>query len=420
MISGRNIKTQNTLFTSTQKYLNWFTFFSVFPLIKIAGMSITFPLFIMIAFIYLKKGKKLFRITQWTDLFLVLFLTFVFISWILQEETFRDRSLFSIFKLMVQYSYWVTVALFIKTWIYEYDFYKISRSIFWAVVASTLYYVFLNPVHFIFAPNEYAYAVVVAMPIGYYYVMRRFSSTVVLLISAGIVLGVLYSGSRAGTTLTLFEIVLLLGLGKKSMKKFTMIALLLMVPLTPVAWVVLDKSNITSIKYQVADMLEDYSPKIAYTLRMEENVFDRDKSWLIRELMWQKGKLIFEKHPFFGVGPGNFTKYYADINPAEVSSWLNTRSIEGYNRVSSQNSYLMILAENGVFALASILIVFFIILVKGFYYLRTLKDNAEIYIYIPFIATLAYSIILVTTMGTLFWFVLGLALTLTQRKRHLS
>lgn len=418
MTSTNNTVTQNNFFASNQKYLNWFVFFSVFPLINIVGISITFFIFLIIAYKFLRQKKKLFKITQYTDIFLLLFLFFVFIAVMLTEESFRDRSIFSIFKLMIQYVYWVILALFIKTWIYEFDFYRLSRVIFFALLASIVYYVTLNPFYEVFYSNSFAYVIVTAMPLAFYYLMKRFSISVILLISAGFVMGVLFSGSRTGTALTVFELMLLLSLGSKQLKKASMIIGVVFIPIALVLFISLDQSNIKQMKYGLADLLEDYSPKIAHTLRMEENVLNRDKGFLQRKLMQQKTEKIFYEYPFFGVGPGNFTKYYVELDIASISHWLKG-SEKRYNRRSAQNSYFLILAENGIFSFVSILIVFLIIVWKGFYYVNTFKNNAEIYMYIPFIALLLYSFILVTTMGTLFWFLLGLALTLTQHKRYI-
>jgi O-antigen ligase len=413
------IENNTNFIKSTEIYLYLFIIFSIIPLIKIAGISITFPLFLMIAVTFLKHKKKLFKITQWTDIFLILFLIFVFISWILQEDTYKDRTLLSIVKLMIQYSYWVVVALFIKTWIYQYDFYKLSRTFFYATVASIIYYITLNHIYLVFYPNVLAYTVVATVPIGYYYVMKRFSIFVASLISLGVIFGVMLSGSRTGTILSILEMILIFSLGSVRLKKISLVGIVFAIPMSIVMYMSLDQTSIQEGKYVLADMIEDYSPKIAHTLRMEENVLERDKSLLIRKLMIQKGEKIFEEHPLFGVGPGNFARYYVELDIVGISHWLHGTE-EKYNMRSSQNSYLMILAENGIFALSCLLIVFFLILKKGFNYIKTFENNAEVYVYIPFLTLLFYGVILVTTMGTLFWLILGLALTVTDRQRKLS
>jgi len=410
---------QTDLFASTQKYLNWLVFFSVFPLIKIAGISITFFIFLMIAYTFIKQKKKLFKITTYADIFLILFLVFVAIGAVLSEESFREREVFSIFQLTIQYVYWVVLALFIKTWIYEYDFYKLSRVILVAAIVSVVYYLFFNRFYSIYAPNAFAYVIVTVMPLGFYYVMQRFSLPVAMLIGAWFVVGVLFSESRTGLVLTIVELLLLFGLSSRRMKEVALGFTALLIPLMVLFAVSYDEAKMDSAKYALADMIEDYSPKIAHTLRMKENVLERDKSWLIRELMLQKGERIFEEHPFFGVGVGNFMYYSASLDIRGVSHWLHEDE-ENYNQRSSQNSYLMILAEDGIFALVSIMIVLVMIVWRGFYYVRTFRESAEIYVYVPFVTLLFYGVVLVTVQGSLFWVVLGFALTLIQRKKQLS
>jgi len=399
--------------------VEWLVFFSIFPLINIAGISITFYIFMIIAYIFTKNQKKLFKISTYVDLVLIMFLIFVGIGAVFSEESFRDRSPISIGVLMMQYVYWVIVALYVKTWIYEYDFYKLSRVVFWAAAVSSFYYAFLNSSYLVFSPNAFAYTIVVALPIGFYYVMRRYSFWLAALIGVGLVMAVLYSGSRTGTLLVGIELLLILSLSSKKFKITSLLFGAVLLPFILLSETLIEYEDMVSFKYEMADILEDYSPKIAHTLRMEENVMERDKSWLIRELMIQKGELIFEEHPFFGVGLGNFMFYRADLDIAKVSAqWLHENE-DNYNTRSSQNSYLLILAEDGIFALISIVIVFFIILWNGFYYLWRFRNTAEIYIYIPFIALLFYGVILVTVQGAMFWILLGLAMTLTQHKRHL-
>ena len=319
----------------------------------------------------------------------------------------------------MQYVYWVVLALFIKTWIYKFDFYKLSRVFFFTIVISIIYYVTLNPFYIIFYPNEIAYNIVLSIPLAYYYILKRFSIPLVLLITLGFVMGILFSGSRTGTTLVIIELILLLSLGSNKLKKFSMILFVLTIPVIMILFISLDSSAIKNLKHGMADVLQDYSPKIAHTLRMKENIMERDKSLLMRKLQIQKGERIFEKHPFFGVGPGNYTYYYSSLDIMGVSHWLH-RSERSYNQKSSQNSYLMILAEDGIFALTSILIIFIIIVWKGFYYVKTFENNAKIFIYIPFIALIFYGFILVTVQGALFWLLLGLTMTLTKHQKQLE
>lgn len=408
----------DSFFQNNQKYLDWFAFFSVFYLVKIAGISITFFLFLAIAYIFLKNNKKLFIITGYVDIFLILFLIFVLISAILSEESYDGRGIFSILKLSIQYIYWVILALFIKTWIHRFDFLQLSKMIFFATIIAIVYYATLNPFYTIYYPNSFAYTIVVSAPLSFYYMIKTFSFKTIIFISMIFILGMLFSGSRSGSALLIAELILLMSLGNTKIKKIIYTIIVLLIPIVIIISMSITQTNINNFKYSLADNIEDISPKIAHTLRMEENLMERDKSMLIRFVQIQKGERIFEKHPFFGVGIGNFTHYYIQLDILSVSHWLKDDQARE-NRRSSQNTYLKIIAEAGILALISLLIVFAFIMIKGFKYLFLVSKNRERIIYIPFMALIFYGFVLVTIQGALFWLLLGLSLTLTQHEKKL-
>lgn len=411
---------QAIAFAKTQWLLELFIFFSIVPLIKIAGISITFYIFLAIIFVFLRKKIQLFKMTSYGEIFLLLFLFFVILSGVFAEDDFfRQRGQFSIIKLMIQYAYWVFVALIIKTWIYEYDFIRISRMFFISTVVAIVYFNTLNHIYLVYFPNAFAYIVVTVLPLGFYYAVNRFAFPIAILIAFVVLMGVMTSGSRTGTALVLLELIFMLSLGRKSIRVIVVGLFLMTLPLFLTLALTLSDADIRDGKLAIADSIEDVSPKIAHTLRMKKNVFERDKSWLMRVLMWQKGEKIFEEHPFFGIGPGNFTYFYVDLDIGSVSKWLHATETK-YNRTSSQNSFLLILTENGILALFCLVMVFLIILLRGGDSVIRGKTGIRIFIYIPFVFLLAYSWILVTTMGTLFWLYLGFALTLLNRKKELA
>jgi len=418
MILTKSRELPDSFFQANQKYLNWFAFFSIFPLIKIAGISITFFLFLILSYIFLKNNKKLFRITSYTDIFLLLFLFFVFMSAVLTEDSYDNRSLLSIIKLTVQYVYWVILALFIKTWIYRFDYLSLSKTIFYATIVSIIYYATLNPFYSIFYPNSIAYTIVVSVPLSYYYMSQRFSLKTIIFISIFFSVGMFFSGSRTGSALLLVELILLITLGHRNLKKITYTLLILSIPTIMMLSMSITESDISKLKYYIADNIEIISPKIAHTLRMKENLMERDKSLLARKVQIQKGERIFEQHPFFGVGIGNYTHYYIKLDIMSVSHWLRDDQVKE-NRRSSQNTYLKIIAESGIFAIVSLLIVFILILLKGFHTLINVSKSKERTIFVPFTALILYGFILVTIQGALFWLLLGLSLTLNNKRSTL-
>jgi O-antigen ligase len=415
MISKNQVINKN-FFQDNQRLLELFFFFSIFPIIKIGGISLTLFIFLILAYRFRKQGLKLFRLTTIADIFLLLFLFFVLLSGLQMEETYRERSIIHIFKINFQYIYWVIVALFIKTWIYSFDFYKISRSVFFALIIAVIYFKTANEYYVVYYPNVFAYVLVLTYPIAAYYILKRFKLFFFVAFSIIFILSVMLAGSRTGFALIILEFILLIALGNSIHKKLTLVFLVSSIPFIMFYSLQFD---IETFKYDIADSIEPYSPKIARGIRISDRLQEIDKSLLTRELMIEKGKIIFEEHPFFGVGPGNFTYYGADINPGAISEHLH-RTVDSYNKTSSQNSFLMILSESGIFALTCILIIFVMILWRGLYYLFSFNDNVKLNIYYSFTTVLIYSVILVTTSGTLAWIFIGLSMTILERRKILS
>lgn len=411
----------DTAINNSQKFLNWFAFFSIFTAIKIGGISITFFIFILICYIFIKNNIKLFKVETKTDYILLIFGVIIVFSALFAEEITRNRSIISILKLPIQYLYWITLALFIKTWINKFNYLEMSKYIFYAVIVSTFYYIFLNNIYLVFYPNEFAYVIILSFPLAVYYITKQFTLKSVIFISLLVLLGIVWSESRTGLVLFLMEIFLLFYIMIPKLRILTYSFLFLMVPLIYFTYSLMDinKNDIRNYKLELADYLEDISPKYAYTLRMEEDVSKRDKSLLIRFLMYQKAEKIFNENPILGVGIGNFTYYNVDFDMTKASRWL-TRSEDRYNKASAQNSYLMILAETGLLGIVSLSIIFISILFYGIKSLFFQFDKIKLFIFIGFLVLFFYGFILVTIQGASFWLLLGLSLLLLEREKKLQ
>lgn len=420
MIINSEVKTSD-LFNSNQKFLNWLVFFSIFPIIKIAGISISFFIFLIIVFTFMNARIKLFKIETKTDVLVLSFLFFLVLASLFAEETTRERSAFSLFKLTVQYIYWGILALYIKTWIHRYNFYDVSKYIFFAILVSTFYYIVINKFYFLFRPNEFAFTLVLGIPLSFSYMTKRFSKIQIIVFSLFFILGIFWCQSRTGLALVLFELLLLVYIHSSNVRKATLFSVIFIVPLLYMSYLIvnLDKQYIKNIKYEVADLVENISPKYAYTLRLEENVFERDKSFLIRKLMIQKGEQIFEEHPFLGIGIGNFTYYSVDLDMNQASHWLS-RGEKRYNKVSSQNSYLKVITETGLITSFFVFLLFLIILIYGFRFLINIKDEIRLFIFVAYLALIFYGFILVTIQGAKFWILLGLAMAIINQKKKIS
>ena len=89
---------------------------------------------------------------------------------------------------------------------------------------------------------------------------------------------------------------------------------------------------------------------------------EEDKSVLIRELMVQKGLLLFEESPLIGVGGNRFRQSSASL---EIPLGLSYETEAYFNRRSSHNSYIEFLAEFGLLGAIPYGLLLIILVVQG-------------------------------------------------------
>jgi O-antigen ligase len=404
------------VFYATQKYLNWFIFFLPVGMFKLAGISITFYIFLMIVYIFLKNNKKIFRIQYITDYMMVLLFTLFLISMIFSEDAFIEMNSLIQIKLAVQYIYWFVLAMFIKTWIHKYDFYIISKYFFYGIILLLIYKYVINPIAIghreyinYLARNTFTFFMIISTPISLYYIYKRYSFFTIMIISIILFYFIMISGSRAGTILIFVELVGLLMVAKPQIRKKIFLIVILLIPLF-----VLINNNLQELKNISADMIEEYNPRVALLLRDTDRLDTLDKSWLIRKLMIQKGLKIFDEHPFLGIGQGMFRYYWVNLDIENEQLYMGEYS---YNTRSPHNSYIKTLAESGIFSLILLLMIQMVIIMKGFKILFEFKYDERVFIYTSFIGMSIYFYVISAITGALPWFTFGLALSTIRRKK---
>ncbi len=133
-------------------------------------------------------------------------------------------------------------------------------------------------------------------------------------------------------------------------------------------------------------------------------------TWGDRVPLWKAAVKIFLQYPIFGVGPGNYeTLIYTIENPLSFS--------EGPIHLHAHSTYLEIMSEMGIFGLIGFLYIFIVFLKLSF---KALKKNLEPHLFPFVISILSILIMDLTTSSimvglfppTLFWFLLGMAVSL--------
>ena len=164
------------------------------------------------------------------------------------------------------------------------------------------------------------------------------------------------------------------------------------------------------------------APKTVITSFEERlSTFDKletDKSYLIRQLMIQKGLSLFKANPWIGIGVSRWRK---ETIPLELPRILQYRSQSYFDRKSSHNSYISFLAENGLVGTLPYAFLIIILTFRGYKAAVSLSKQGEIWaigIYAGFIEMSIHLWTLSGLTGTAPWFVYGLVAAIIVFERQ--
>lgn len=390
------------IFNKTQIYLNYFMFFLPLTFVKIAGISITFFIFIFICVIFLKNNIKIFKFEYFSDILIFIFFSLLILSLIFSEETYRAKNS-SDLKLSIQMIYWFILALFIKTWAHNYNFFELSKYFMLGMIVAIISYFISN----LITQNSFAYMLVLSTPFIMFYLIEKYSRSKVLFFSTGIIIIALASGSRTGGAIVILEILLLLFIGKIFSKN----SLIKLFPFLVILIIILFLS-FNSLKPEISDFIRIFNPELADLINNTTDVLEKDKSWLERKQYILKGLLIFEEHPFLGIGASYFKYYWVDMPVIPALG----KSLDFLNRHSPHNSYIQILAGSGIFALVTFLFIQLKVLLKNMKYIFMFKNSKELIITISFIGLTIYFYVIANAYGSITWVVIGFALSSLKTK----
>lgn len=403
-------KDEEEFFLKIQKLLNLYVLFLGLPFIKAGGISATFFIFTLIVYYYLRQGLKLFQLKSFGDYLLILFYIFMLASWILQEESHEQLSIFGEIKTLIQYTYWVVMALFIHTWFRYFDILQLSRNFLIGFLLFIVYYYLFNGTLVEIPQNGFAFFLVISVPFSLYYVYHKNSILLTFTISIIFLMAAVMSQSRTGTVLVGLEVLFIFMVAKPFIRRMVIGVLVVLIPVA-----IYLSSTLENVNVYIAEQLEPYNPRAAALIANPEEVNEKDKSWLIRKLMVQKGLRIFEEHPYFGVGLGRFKSYWVDLHIE--SPWLRN-SMASYNRRSAHNTYIKVLAESGVIALVILLLFELNIIIRGSTELLSKSLTPNTFMYISFVAMCIYFYVIAAITGAITWFIIGLGLSVLDKKEN--
>ena len=400
-------------------FLKFFIFFSVFPAIKLFGISIT--LFIFLIFIISLKNLRLKILKSKVFVFFSLIVLVSSVSSFYIPEIIHPGILY-IVKIVLQYFYWITVALFFKSNLSAINFNSLSKYFFLGTLClmfSFNVYSFQFEMSFIsinteFTRNSFVFILLASFPFCIYYLinnhnLKKFLRPVILLF----LLIIFFSEGRSGIVFFIIELLIISMIFNPRLKKLYIFCLGLIIS----AYL---SSNFLNKQLQsFSYFVEEYNPRIGQFIRgAGESNIEEDKSLMIRLVMIDKTLEIFDRYPLIGIGPNMFTNYNASLfDRRNKYERLWYRSDEYLNSRSSHGAYYQSLAEFGLIGTTFLL---FIILVPNLglfkkIYLSNTNPN-DLFI----ISHLGISLHFITVSaltGTIGWVIIGVAWGILNNKK---
>ncbi len=350
-----------------QRLLNLFAFTIAWPPFSIL-VNLSFYFFLILVYLRFKKGVNPFHIvTNKQRLFLIFFVFAVISTLFVPEQLIEDRY-FADLRLLFNYFYWTLIAVFLisnKTLIdiYQFSKYYLFGSLF--LIAS--FFVFDLPqistllIEFpvITGRNVFVYQLVNIVPIAIIYVKTRWNSLITLIVLIFYLTFMFLSHGRAGSIVLLIQsFILFLAIFSRYSGLWKTVFLLLVVGFFYIA-----SPENHNVRGNIADIVQPLNPRLSEMIKdAGSGRLEYDESFIIRDLMVKKGMKAFKEHPLLGIGVNRFRNYeieFKDIFRYEPRlRRIGSLTEDDLNDTAPHNSYIQILAENGI--LGSI--VFFLIL----------------------------------------------------------
>ncbi len=402
---------------NSKRLIKYFVFFIAFPIFNF-GISLSTFIFIFLIVINLNNNSVLpLNINQKNIKFWFFFLI-GFISIVLAPKIGRNTGLAKDIVTVFQIFLWIIIAMFFMQNMGKINFLRLSKTIFFGLFLTVIYFYFINNyVRFLFSNfyiprNTFVYIILLLYPISTYYFIYRFGKYKFILLVFVSLLLMLFSEGRAGFIIIVIEnIMLLIIYFRDKLKKLVFVTFML------IPFILISSNKIAEIDINsyIFKIIEPISPRIASIIYYSNNRdnLTNDKSWMTRKLMIEKGIEIFKKYPVFGIGLMNFTSYDADFNDLDNSKYsglyIDSYGIDYFNKKSSHNSYIMILSEMGLIGFISFLFIILPIVFRILFKIFTLSFEIKDLPLISATGMLIYFYAIASLPSSLTWFVFGLS-----------
>ena len=383
-----------------------FVFAQVSSFLMVLGVNLSFVLFAdLFASVIKVLGLGLFRVNNVLRACVLLFMLGAILSTfnnIISDEWAFKNSL----AVLPNYIYWSFIVLLFTALapMRGLDFVKIFKFISLAVITSIVYYLVLqdlvsdNLFFKKFGPNNFSFLLICYSPYLIYFLRRRFNIAVAVFGLILILIQQLNEGRRAGFSLILISGILVIVVYWLKFNSFSRLFSFMILMLFGFGLLYTDlvESTIKGRSERVHQLI--YEDKT--------DLMENDRSLLLRRAMVEKGLVLYNENRLFGIGLNNFNKRHERIEGLFTGAkFVVNKKI--YERVSSHNSYINILAEGGLCLFIPFVGILLYLLVVGIYKFNRFKDFEKV-IFFSFITMCVHLYFANAIVNSLAWFNISL------------
>lgn len=396
------------------KLIKLFIFFSAFPCIKIFDLSITLYIFLFI--VIANKSIKIgfFK----SKLFFFLFVSILISSYLsFYYDQISHPGVFFIFKIIIQYFYWICVALFFKKYFFKLNINDVFKYFFIGLsffIFSFLVFEFTIDLGFLIIDtqhnrNFFIFNLLATSPFAYMYLLNNYHLKKYLKFFVLVIfIAMFLSQGRSGILILLIQsFFIFIIIYKKNVKLYLRIFVVFIISISLFSTTFFQ--TLESLSYTI----EPYNPRLAGFIRQDgESDIANDKSLNLRLMMIDKTKEIFSDHPFFGVGPNIFRYYNAPLNFRNQYPLLSHHDDKFINSKSAHGTYYQVLAEFGLVGLVFFLLLIIIPLFTLFKKFLNNNFSKNDLLYVSLLGISFHFISVSAINGTITWLVFGIVWSL--------
>jgi len=307
--------------------------------------------------------------------------------------------------VLPNYLYWSILIIILVAQRHLINWQVVFKAIFWGVILTILYYLFLQHSLRIFSffsgitPNNFAFLMICFAPLAIQYLKDQKGRIWATIFLALLVLILLRDGRRAGMVLVFIGGLVVLFADRINWKRILVAGVLI-----PIAIALLFTQQVESLVFQSSERIHEM-------IYQTEKIRQQDRSFLTRVAMIKKGMAIFDQYPYTGIGLNNFTNFSINFDRSfEGAKYVVNKA--DVQKTSAHNSYINVLAEGGLFLFIPLVLLLALNIIHFIRHFNELQNHLPVFIGLLCMSVHLYFIsAIVNVFG---WFLIGLACAVTS------